>query len=105
MATYHQVLQHIKTALLQVEPRALLILFGSYARGDYNNRSDIDLLVLLDQEKITDHDRERIGDPLYDIQLKENILITPIIYTKDIWNGRLKSTPFYNNVLKDGIIL
>jgi len=105
MVAKQQVLQQIKTTVHAVEPGALLILFGSYARGDYNESSDIDLLVLLDKEKITNSDRERIGYPLYDIELKEQILITPIIYTKNSWDGRLSITPFYKNVLKDGIVL
>jgi predicted nucleotidyltransferase len=105
MLSQHQVLQQIKTTVLGVEPAAVLILFGSYARGDYNDASDIDILVLLDKEKITNSDRERIGYPLYDIQLKENILITPIFYTKKNWDSRLGITPFFKNVLKDGIAL
>jgi predicted nucleotidyltransferase len=103
-ATAH-ILQQIKASILSTDPGATLILYGSYARGDNRKDSDIDILVLLDQDKITLSDRERIGDPLYDIQLETDTLITPVIYTRNTWNTRLKITPFYKNVTRDGILL
>ena len=99
------ILQQIKASVLATDPGATLILYGSYARGDNREDSDIDILVLLDKERITNTDRERIGYPLYDIQLNENILISPIIYTRNTWDTRLKITPFYRNVTKDGIFI
>jgi uncharacterized protein len=100
-----QILQQIKKSVLASYPDATLILYGSYARGDNKKDSDIDILVLLDKEKITYADRSKIGDPLYDIQLETNILISPIIYPRNTWNTRLKVSPFHNNVTRDGIIL
>ncbi len=35
------------------ESLAKIILYGSYARGDYNEESDVDYLVLLDRENVS----------------------------------------------------
>jgi len=100
-----QILQQIKNSVRATDPGATLILYGSYARGDYREDSDIDILVLLDKDKITFDDRKRIGYPLYDIQLETDTIISPKIYARNTWNTSLKITPFYKNVTREGILL
>jgi len=86
-------------------PGATLILYGSYARGDYNETSDIDLLILIDKEKITRDEKIKITYPLYDIQFGSGIIISTMVYPKIIWETRQRITPFYKNVIKEGIVL
>lgn len=48
MYTKEQIIQLLKKKKPELEQKYLLSelgLFGSFARGDYNNRSDIDILV------------------------------------------------------------
>ena len=85
-------------------PDAQVILFGSKARGEATPQSDIDLLVLLDKERITLSDRQRIGHPLYDIELATHTVITPIIRTRRQWQQQTLS-PFKINILNESIPL
>ncbi len=105
MRSSTQILHQIKATVLATDPGATLILYGSYARGDNREDSDIDILVLLDKDRITNDDRERIGYPLYDLARKTDTEINPIFYTRYTWDTRLRITPFYKNVTKDGIYL
>lgn len=41
-----------------------IILYGSYARGDYTENSDIDLMILT---TLTDKEIERIEEKIYDL--------------------------------------
>ena len=100
-----QILQQIKDSVRATDPEAMLILYGSYARGDYKEDSDIDILVLLDKDKITYEDRTRIGNPLYHIQLATDTLISPCIFSKQQWEAKHRITPFYKNVTREGIRL
>jgi uncharacterized protein len=100
-----QILKQIKDSVYATDPGATLILYGSYARGDYDSESDIDILVLLDKDKITFDDRKRISYPLYNIELDIERHISPRIYTKTNWDNRLPVSPFYQNVRQDGILL
>jgi predicted nucleotidyltransferase len=98
-------LEQIKNAVLAVSPEAKVILFGSYARNDYNEDSDVDLLILLDKEKITYDDETKISRPLFMIEIGTGVSISPMIYSKDFWEHSHKITPFYENVNMEGIAL
>ena len=105
MSNTTNILQQIKALVLATDPGATLILFGSSDRGDPRADSDIDILVLLDKDKITNEDRERIGYPLHHLEMNNDTSINPIFYTKNTWNTKLTITPFHKNVTKDGIPL
>jgi predicted nucleotidyltransferase len=99
------ILKLIKTAVNATEPSATLILYGSYARGDYREDSDIDLLVLVDNDMLTWTDEKRIKYPLYDIEFETGTIISPIVFSRKDWEGRHRITPFYENVAREGKIL
>ena len=95
----------IKKSVSETAPGATLILYGSYARGDYRPDSDIDLLVLIDTDTITHNDEIRVKFPLYHIETDIGVIISPLIFSKKVWETRHRITPFYKNVVTEGIIL
>lgn len=105
MGEIYKITERIKSAVTATIPDITLILYGSYARGDYRPDSDIDLLVLLNKDKITFADRMKITAPLYTIELETGIIISSFIYAKRAWDTIQIKTPFYENVMKEGIIL
>lgn len=83
-----------------------IILYGSYARGDFNNSSDVDIMILTDCtfEEIEEY-RDIISDIAFDIELENGIAISPIIKNIDKYNARVNIVPFYKNVQKEGVVL
>lgn len=83
-----------------------IILYGSYARGDYNKQSDVDIMILTDLsfEEIEDY-RDKISDIAYDIELNTGIILSPIIKNIEKYNERVDFVPFYKNVQKEGVVL
>ena len=85
-----------------------IILYGSYARGDFNKESDIDIMILTD---LTDEEMYKyfveISDMSYEIEEKNDfdITISPVIKNIDRFNYWLEALPFYINVQKEGVIL
>ncbi|MCF6359188.1 MAG: nucleotidyltransferase domain-containing protein [Cyclobacteriaceae bacterium] len=99
------IIERIKNKVHSIDPTAIVILYGSYARGDYRDDSDIDLLILVDKKKISWEDERKISYPLYDIEFDTGRIISPLIYSKEQWENPRIVTPFYENVKKDGVLL
>ena len=99
------IVKKIKNSVKETAPNATVILYGSQARRDYKKNSDVDILILLDKEKITREDEKRVKYPLYDIEFETGTIISPLVLTKSDWETRHRITPFYDNVLRDGILL
>ena len=57
-----------------------VVLYGSYARGDYNTESDVDIMILADvNEKDLSFYRKPLIDLCSDLGLKYDLLIVPTI--------------------------
>ena len=79
-------------------------LYGSYARGDYDDESDIDILVTVDEtpEELSRSDR-KVSHINSDLSLDHDITVSAITVPYERFWGYSKILPFYMNVLKDGI--
>jgi predicted nucleotidyltransferase len=106
MESKDHILQLIKESVHVTEPGATVILYGSYARGEQNADSDIDVLILVDKdnEKISYAEETKITHPLYAIEFQTGTIISPTVYTKRGWSGH-RVTPFYENVNREGRVL
>jgi len=83
-----------------------VILYGSYARGDYNKKSDVDIMILTDLsfEEIEEY-RDKISDAAFEIELKTGIILSPVVKNIEKYNVMRKFVPFYKNVEKECVVL
>lgn len=83
-----------------------VILYGSYARGDYTEDSDIDIMVLT---TLTDKEIEQIETEIYDLAfdylMDYGVDISVVIKNEEQFNYWLGALPFYDNVRKEGMVL
>ncbi len=79
-----------------------LIVYGSYARGDYRENSDIDVMILtpLSNEEI-EHVENEIFDLAYDLELESGVIINPVLENEAHYKYWLGALPFYDNVEKE----
>ncbi len=80
-----------------------LFLFGSVARGESSESSDVDILVLL-KNPVSTVIEEEIFDIAYEIGLEYDIVFGIIVYTKKQWN-RLSNiqSPLIVEIKKEGV--
>ena len=78
---------------------------GSQARGDARPDSDIDLLILVDKDKLTPKEEREITYPLYDIEIDTGVMINPMVVSRKKWEEIKNRSLFYYNVMKEGIVL
>ena len=74
-------------------------------RGSWRctGRQRIDVLILLDGDhRDLKHEDELAGE-LYDIELATGVLVSPTIMLRKQWENRPFKTPFYINVMNEGI--
>ena len=99
------VLSQIQTLARETVPEgSLVMLFGSRARGDAKKDSDWDILIVLPKKSLEQKDYDDISYPFVELGWKLNEQINPIMYTQDEWRAN-SITPFYDNVIRDGIRL
>ncbi|MFN0036729.1 MAG: nucleotidyltransferase domain-containing protein [Saprospiraceae bacterium] len=88
--------------LLYGDRLAKVILYGSYARGDFHEESDIDFLVVLKDEEINIGAELRfMSDPIFDISFQNHIAISKHPTTL----ARFENSQFlfYKNIRKEGV--
>ena len=83
-----------------------IILYGSYARGDYNAASDIDLMILVD---LSEAEIKKYNDVLaqatFDLNLEYEVLLMPVVKNIDHFIAWQEVLPFYKNVNREGVPL
>ncbi len=86
-----------------------VILYGSYARGEQKQDeeiSDIDIMILVDADADEIKKLEkRVLDYSYDLDLKYDILLSPMIENVDDYNSRINYITFYKNVKEEGVLI
>lgn len=83
-----------------------IVLYGSYARGDFNKNSDIDIMILTDltDKEISEYSN-RIWEKCADIEIDNGIVISPLIRNIDNFNSWSDVKPFYMNIINEGVVL
>jgi len=99
-----KILSEIKKIVREQDPSAKIFLYGSRSRGTAKSNSDWDLLILLNRDKIFFEVEQEISYPLYDLEFDTGEVISPMIYSEKEWNSKYRLTPFYKNVMREGIL-
>lgn len=82
------------------------ILFGSYARGDAEPGSDIDVLILVDASRQDISARNwQVGGLAAEFLLDYGIVVSPIVENRTYFNKNVDVLPFYRNVKREGVRL
>lgn len=83
-----------------------VILYGSYARGDFRPDSDVDIMILLDMSDIElKAFSQELSYMTYDFNLDNNLDIKPIAKSEKHFIKWIANYPFYSNIDKEGVVL
>ncbi len=103
--TRQDLLGQMKCAVLEVDPQATLILYGSRARNEASPDSDWDLLVLL-SGKATVALTRAVRRRLYEIEWAGGEVISCMVRSREEWDRpRSRITPFHRRVSQEGVAL
>jgi len=78
-----------------------VILYGSYARGEQTEDSDVDVLVLTDPSLKPFEVRKNLSGLLFDMLMDEGELVSVIVIPESYFDEH--NLPFMLNVRKEGV--
>ena len=105
------IIDHIKsdvTGLIctRMEDVRGIILYGSCARGDYSPDSDIDIAVLIDENRsLSDTITETLSSIATELAMKYFAVVNCIFIPYNEYLEKKAWYPFYRNIAKEGDIL
>lgn len=83
-----------------------IVLYGSYARGDFTSESDVDIMILLNctKEKTADY-RKQISRLASRVGLKNDVEISLLLRDRRTFEQGESILPFYRNIQREGVAL
>ena len=98
-----QILKELKDRLSALYGERLkgVYLFGSYARNEADEESDVDVLIVLDQVHNYSHEISQTGALISEISLKYGISVSRVFTSETQW--RENQTMFYLNVREEAV--
>lgn len=103
MRNQETILKKIREAVYSNAPQSEIYLFGSRARGQANNHSDWDILILLNIPHVNFELEQQFMDALYEIEIETGAVISPLVYSKSEWKLKYTFTPLFENIKREGI--
>ena len=98
-----------RLSTINLPPVSRIILYGSYARGDFHDESDVDLAVVLVGQPAAGDERfewvDRLNAARDDVLLATSVNLSPMI----LWEGELANPKetlrprFYRNIVSEGV--
>jgi len=81
-----------------------VILFGSYARNDADDGSDIDVMFLADSSRETIQEKQwQIGSIAAEVLMDHGIVVSPIVENREYYHANADLLPFFKNVQREGV--
>jgi len=96
-------MKELKQGLAEIYGERLkaVYLYGSYARGDYREGSDVDVMILLKSYRNYFKELYRSSDYVSDISLKYDITVSCIVIKDVQW--KKSEMPVVRNIHRDGV--
>ena len=81
-----------------------IILYGSYARGDFQKDSDIDIVAIVrgNREELQ-NELKKIWDISSDLELEYGTIVSPTVIPYEEFKQYKNDVPYYRNIQKEGV--
>lgn len=80
-----------------------IILYGSYARGDYTPDSDIDIVAIVKGDRLDLQEKlKTVWDMSAEIGLENDVIVSPMVIPHDEFLKYRKALPYYRNISEEG---
>lgn len=99
-----EIAQELKREVAKIARVVDFRVFGSRARGDEDEFSDLD--VFIEVQSLDPILKDQISDVVWEVGLKSEIVISALVCSADqIVNTPFRSAPIIQNIMEEGIVL
>ena len=100
-----EALREIKAQVMAGFPVVNFVLYGSAARGEADEESDLDLMIVV-SEPISRFKRHEITDIVFDVNLQFGTNFSTLVVDQESWEtGIISVLPLKDEIMRDGIRL
>ena len=92
----------VQKIVREIQPEKI-ILFGSYARGDFSQESDLDLFIIKDSEESSRMMRRKVDALLWGREFSVDLFVRKPAEVE--WNLRAKNPFYLHHLFKEGKVL
>lgn len=83
-----------------------IVMYGSFARGDFDDESDIDFAaIVVGERQELQKKLEEVWDKASDISLEHDAVVSPVVIPYEEFIEYKDKLPYYRNIDKEGIIV
>lgn len=108
MSELQPILNEVKESAVQLYGTRLsqIILYGSYARGDNTDESDMDIMIVLDcsADEIRKY-RKLTAQMASEISLNQEVFLSISLRDSADFKKKVDFLPYYRNIAKEGVVI
>lgn len=81
-----------------------IVLYGSYARGDYEKDSDIDVVAIVRGNRVElQTELKKVWDISSDLELEYGTIVSPTVIPFEEYEKYKNDLPYYRNIQNEGV--
>jgi Predicted nucleotidyltransferases len=81
-----------------------IVLYGSYARGDYKSDSDIDIAAIVQGDRaVLQEQLKQVWDASSDLELEYGTILSPTVIPYEEFEKYRDDLPYYQNIVQEGV--
>lgn len=103
-----EILKEMLVAYQAVYGEALveILLYGSYARGDFEEDSDVDIVAIVKGSRIHLQEQlKKIWEVSSDLEIDYETIISPTVIPHDEFEKYKNDIPYYRNIRNEGVCI
>ena len=83
-----------------------VILYGSYAMGDYDSESDVDIVAIVHGERtVLQEQLKQVWDASSELELEYDTVLSPTVIPYEEFERYREDLPYYRNIAQEGVVV